>query len=157
MSPLLFLVLALLTYAFFNHDHKDRVFSRLFEEPKKAVNSFIQAHGRLPTEQEFPNPTDVWMCSLVSREYNPEQYSGSHSSNDYVLSIWRGDWNEYYYSWSDKDTATEFNASILYISFLALWSIWAFCSYKAFTWKTQKRGEQSGAAYVAQGAPSADP
>jgi hypothetical protein len=72
------------------------------------------AQGRFPSRSEF----EAWASELPDRAYSAKyvEYSlgsfpeevlakfGPPAGEAFLLTIWRGEWNEYYASWADRST-----------------------------------------------------
>jgi hypothetical protein len=82
------------------------------------VDSFLTTHGRLPTEGEF-NKMYRTLTHLPTVEYYqadsfegiPELKQAERGTKNYVVVVWRGEWNEYYTSWNQHYSVDDFQSS----------------------------------------------
>jgi len=95
--------------------------SHFFDEPIVFVNTFIKNNSRLPTQSElsetnFNNKKSFNISQSVTNSEN-----SSTDSKHYTLSLWRGEWADYYYSESNTNTCLEFSLfSVILIIVLPL-------------------------------------
>jgi len=92
---------------------------RIFDTTAKYINSL----EKLPTHQELQNWINSQKKTTRYLEWlQYEIYNDNFSStmkipkNEYLLSLWRGEWNEYYYSWKDKKSSIPSDTSIYYLT-----------------------------------------
>ncbi len=79
------------------------------------IDDFFDKSKRLPTQEEYKNLVN----DLPHMYYDPKKYIRYYTSkfpesvtdqfgepvdNSYVLDLWRGDWSEYYVSWTRSTT-----------------------------------------------------
>ncbi len=67
----------------------------------RYMDTFIHEHHRLPTQDEFRADTAKMDSMLILRD-RTDKYAaskGAKSELDYMVGIWRADWNHYYKSW----------------------------------------------------------
>lgn len=90
-----------------------------FNETARFVEAFRKQHARLPDGDELNTGRTYHFIIL---EVSPGQFLeedlaalGRPHRPGYVLGIWRGEWWEYYASWSGETTLT-FDASAYYLS-----------------------------------------
>ena len=93
-----------------------RKINQSFEEAISFVTDYENQNQRLPTQAEFQE----WSSSFPRRPYSPNDMEiilnefpkevtkrfGAPSKNGFALSLWRGEWSEYYVSWQNKTTLT---------------------------------------------------
>jgi hypothetical protein len=102
----------------FKQYFKNHEAAQLFSEPIIYVTNFIEAHNRLPSrevflKQKFSSNKEI----DITFDYSTSPYK-SKSKNDYILSFWRGEWHDYYYSVNKINTCEEFSfitALVLFI------------------------------------------
>lgn len=126
-------ILSLLLFSFpFIDDGVDRtikhsiVIEDCFSDATKFLNAFMKDQGRLPTELEFSKWTHAQPNNAPSNSFTlltekntfPQEITerfGSPPDGGYVVEYWRGEWSEYYASWSNKSTLI-FDVSEYYIT-----------------------------------------
>lgn len=113
---------------------KDVQFFRNNIKPSvEFVKYFKQNHHRLPSDSEF----DTWLIKSGRSELalpvdyirNPTNIFHSDLSRftkadwrkDFAISVWRGEWMEYYFSWTDSYDVNSY-------SWKDGWSDFAFCA-----------------------------
>lgn len=91
------------------------------------VESFKRTNGHLPTESEFAAWADTQparvhsakgMRLLTSQSRFPDEVIkrfGSSPKDGYIIEMWRGEWFEYFVSWTNASTL-EFDAKEFYFS-----------------------------------------
>ena len=92
---------------------------RIFDKTAKYINSL----EKLPTHQELQNwindQNDTSIAfNYLQYETNNDNFSSTMKipKNEYVLSLWRGEWNEYYYSWKNKKSTVPSDESVYYLT-----------------------------------------
>lgn len=99
--------------------------AQTFQVAASYVTSFKQKTGRLPSNQEF----ETWAASFPSRPYSSpygmrlelppfpndvvEQF-GAPPNDAFLLTYWRGEWEEYYASWVNR-TSMQLDKSAYYL------------------------------------------
>lgn len=91
-----------------------RKINRTFTNGVKFVEEWKKAEGRLPSASEFvkwrsqqPNETyGAQHLEFSTRDFPPEAIArfGSPTEGGYLLTFWRGEWNEYYASWANRSS-----------------------------------------------------
>lgn len=90
---------------------KSRSIEASFDEGARFVESFRQEHAHLPSRDEF----DEWWSAMHKNNHllwieAPPQSAealaklGPPSADGYLLVCWRGEWAEYFASWSKSST-----------------------------------------------------
>lgn len=107
----------------------DRRIDALFAEAAQFVEGFERTQGRLPRPSEFADwgarqPRLRYQVGDPPREL--VQQLGEPAAPTYSLSLWRGEWNEYYAPWLRRSTvepwdlqwylATYFSVSIVFFA-----------------------------------------
>ncbi len=110
-GSVLLLVVVLVLLALSRQKARDREFVQAELVPlAQFVTSFREAHGQLPTEEEFkewtaknraPGPVEYYpqRPGFVSEWGTP--------GKDFLVGAWRGKWMVYYQSWDGRDFAGE--------------------------------------------------
>jgi len=90
----------------------------MFDNTAQYINSL----KKLPTHQELQN----WINSentttnykFLQYELHNDNFSFNKEipSGEYALSIWRGEWNEYYYSWKKVKSTVPSDESVYYMT-----------------------------------------
>jgi hypothetical protein len=132
---------------------KSRVIEANFKQAAAFVDAHIQQEGRLPTPKEF----ERWAERFPSRPYTingvrldlppyPSEFTlkyGQPPEGGYVLSYWRGEWEESYVSWTKQSSLT-FDQSAYYmfgssLAQAALGVAFALCTglgaFKLWPWR----------------------
>ena len=106
-----------------------------FKTAKKFTDQFIEINQRLPTASEFklrPKPDldsyDQNMNLNTAAEPFPERL-GPENPNSYYLSLWRGEWTEFYAAWNDKSTLIFDQDDYLYVRSFKLNMLLLFLSF----------------------------
>jgi hypothetical protein len=119
---------------------KDRDFIEFQMKPHvNFVKDFQKQHGRLPSEWEFYNKAfdssgnktpESYMCSGVYIRSNisgitaeKAEFKNANWDKDYAIRIWRGEWNEYYYSWTDAYDCNNYSWKDGYFALTIMWLI----------------------------------
>ena len=91
----------------------------IFDKTAKHINSL----EKLPTHQELQdwinsqnNPSIAFQFLQYEQHNNNFEFNKKIPKNEYVLSLWRGEWNEYYYSWKDKKSTVPSDESVYYMT-----------------------------------------
>lgn len=102
----------------------NRLIDASFRRAAEFIEGFRQEHSRLPEQAEF----EQWAAGQPASVYSP-RYIELHAANfpqeavdlfgvppdgGYLLSTWRGEWTEYYASWTGKSSLT-FDPSAYYV------------------------------------------
>jgi hypothetical protein len=87
-----------------------------FHSGAEFANAVMASTGRPPTRKQFEawansQPKGIYSPAdllLMDRNFPPEviQQFGVPPPNAYVLSLWRGEWDEYFAGWSAESTLT---------------------------------------------------
>jgi len=102
----------------------NRAIEASFQKTAAFVEQFRRDHSRLPNDDEFKdwsgrqpfaNYSPIYMELLTDKfpEGVVENF-GAPPTLGYVVSYWRGEWNEYYASWTEKSSLI-FDASEYYV------------------------------------------
>ena len=85
-----------------------------FKQAASYVDSHVAQEGRLPTPKEFEAwakgfPSEVHSINNISLDLPPygTEFTETHGTppkGGYVLSYWRGEWEESYVSWTKKSS-----------------------------------------------------
>jgi hypothetical protein len=119
---------------------KDRDFIEFQMKPLvNFVKNFQKQHGRLPSQWEFCNKAfdssgnktlESYMCPGVYIRSNISgitdekvEFKNANWEKDYAIRIWRGEWNEYYYSWTDTYDCNNYSWKDGYIGLTIMWFI----------------------------------
>ncbi len=91
-----------------------REIERTFTSAVSFVEEWKNARGRLPSASEFvkwrseqPEQTyGAQSLEFSTRDFPPEVTArfGSATDGGYLLTFWRGEWNEYYASWRGRSS-----------------------------------------------------
>lgn len=141
--------------------NKDKIFTE--EKIGPAVNfvkSFQRANNRLPSNREFytwdrghyndytsalPQDSDSLVSSLGSVQYirkksdivtdDLQKFKGANWDNDYAIGVWRGEWWEYYYSWTDSYDTNSYSwydgvIGLLWTSFIGVFPLLLLWFYR---------------------------
>jgi hypothetical protein len=91
-----------------------REIQRAFTSAVRFVEVWQKAEGRLPSASEFVTSRSqqadetygVQHIELSTRDFPSEVTArfGSPPEGGYLLTFWRGEWNEYYASWADRSS-----------------------------------------------------
>jgi hypothetical protein len=104
------------------------------------IKNFEAKHGRLPTYQEFYTRTfdsgrdkRLWEPALDNGTYirsnidgitnEKDEFKNANWSKDFAVRVWRGEWNEYYYSWTDSYDANNYSLKDGIIALIVTWLI----------------------------------
>jgi len=85
-----------------------------FKEARAYIDAHLRRNGYLPSKEQFDN----WASSFPPKPYTPNGIQldlppytqdfivkhGNPPENGYVLSYWRGEWEESYISWSNRSS-----------------------------------------------------
>ena len=109
---------------------KNHHIEKSFKQSAEFVQNFLENNMRLPSQSEFDewtttqkqNDSFVEGMQLISSNYSDEAIEkfGTPKAGAYLLAIWRGEWYEYYASWTDTNSLS-FNKKDYYM--LGYW--WA--------------------------------
>jgi hypothetical protein len=119
----LLLAIVLMAMAFGDTRHSaanDRLIDAQFHRTERFVTAFKRAHGKLPSREELEALPEskksgyaVHIVDATRDSIAKEAFStvGHPPPGGYVLSIWRGEWMEYYASWSGKSSVPDDQSS----------------------------------------------
>lgn len=107
-------------FTFFGSEQQrntDRRIDAVFAQASRYVAEFAKSHGRLPLQSEFvtwadaQSPSDPGTFSVRHVFYQlgtpPKELVdavGPPATDTYYLSLWRGEWNEYFAPWVGRST-----------------------------------------------------
>jgi hypothetical protein len=121
-----------------------------FQAATRFVDAFRAGHGRLPDGEEFGTWSRGNVRSGPPLIVTPDEGAfgeeavallGRPPRDGYLLRLWRGEWMEYYASWSGQSTLS-FNRSDYYLFgsqfldvpvFALLACIFIVCAYRVWT------------------------
>ena len=103
---------------------KDKLFIETYLKPNvNFVEQFRRMHNRLPTNKEFHSQSPQLTVEYIRSQHDvPDEIStdtkGIDWSKNYVIAVWRGEWNEYYISHGEKFITNEYGPSDGIIGFI---------------------------------------
>lgn len=94
-----------------NQMARDKAFIEQEIKPSvELVKSFRKQHHRLPTDKEFDSIATkhngsvsyIRQLSGIVTEEDEQKFKQINWDNNFAIGVWRGEWEEYYLSWSDS-------------------------------------------------------
>lgn len=109
---------------------KDEKFLKtVLQPPVEFIKNFKRGRGRLPSDEEFGewfarhNNNYIYESVLYMRSANgisaddTYKFKNANWKKDFAVGAWRGEWEDYYFSWSDKYDVSAYTWSDAFFEF----------------------------------------
>jgi len=105
----------------------DKEIDQAFLRANAWVGNYKSSEGRFPSKDELAawsatQPQSFWLKSIElidTPDYFPNEAIkafGQAPSGGYLLGLWRGEWNEYFASWTKTSTISDTKNVVLFVA-----------------------------------------